>query len=174
MLLEAAVDTLRAIIGPDVNIIENLHASPGMVCVDVQELQNAIFNLCLNARDAMPAGGSIVICSSNHRAQDHLPTELSPGEYVEISVSDSGIGMAPDVVVRAFEPFYTTKPVGKGSGLGLSQVYGFARQSGGTAIIESVESAGTSVRIFLPCADWREPPNDETAPPEPGALIQPG
>jgi signal transduction histidine kinase len=81
--------------------------------------------------------------------------------------------MAPDVVDRAFEPFFTMKPVGKGSGLGLSQVYGFARQSGGTAIIESVEGAGTSVSIFLPRADSREPQSVETTPSEPGALTQP-
>ena len=130
----------------------------------MQELQNAVFNLCLNARDAMPGGGSIVVSTRNHRAQNHLPAELPPAEYVEISVSDTGVGMAPDVVARAFEPFYTTKPVGKGSGLGLSQVYGFARQSGGTVMIESVEGAGTSVRIFLLSADPREPQSVETAP----------
>ena len=171
--LESAIDTLRATIGPDVNIIENLDTTAGLVNVDVQELQNAVFNLCLNARDAMPSGGSIVVCTRNLRARDQLPGELPPAEYVEISVSDTGVGMAPDVVARAFEPFYTTKPVGKGSGLGLSQVYGFARQSGGTAIIESVEGAGTSVRIFLPRADLREPQSVETVPSEPGALAQP-
>ncbi len=171
--LEAAIDTLRATIGSDVKIIENLDGSPGLVRADVQELQNAVFNVCLNARDAMPDGGSIVVCTRNLRAQDQLPAGLPPADYVEISVSDTGVGMAPDVVARAFEPFYTTKPVGKGSGLGLSQVYGFARQSGGTAIIESVEGAGSSVRIFLPRINSREPRSVEATPSGPAALAQP-
>ena len=155
MALKVAIDTARSTIGFEVKIIENFDASPGLVSADEQELQNALFNLFINARDAMPAGGNIVVCTRNHRAQDCLPAELPPADYVEISISDTGTGMAPDVVARAFEPFYTTKPVGKGSGLGLSQVYGFARQSGGAAVIESLEGAGTSVRIFLPRADSR-------------------
>jgi signal transduction histidine kinase len=171
--LETAIDTLRGIIGAEVEIIANFDPSPGLVRADVQELQNAVFNLCINARDAMPDGGSIVICTRKHRGVDRVPVELAPASYLEISVSDTGFGMAPDVAARAFEPFFTTKPVGKGSGLGLSQVYGFARQSGGTAIIESDEGSGTSVRIFLPRADSGKLESAEVAPSKPGVLTQP-
>src|SRR5581483_9241500 len=127
---------------------------PWSIEVDAQELHTTLLNLGLNARDAMPNGGNIVVSTRNVPAGDLVAarTDLPQAEYFEISVSDNGTGMAPDVAARAFDPFFTTKPVGEGSGLGLSQVYGFARQSGGTAMIESETGSGTTVRVLLPRA----------------------
>jgi signal transduction histidine kinase len=105
-------------------------------------LENAILNLILNAGDAMPGGGSVVIRAS----------AIEDGSRVKISLSDTGTGMTPRVLARAFDPFFTTKPPGQGTGLGLATVYGFAKQSGGYAEIESTLGAGTTVSIFLPTA----------------------
>lgn len=123
------------------------------VHADPVQLENAILNLAVNARDAMPGGGRLTVETANavigrHRAA--ATTEVPPGHYVLIAVRDTGVGMPPDVVARAFEPFFTTKAVGKGSGLGLSQVYGFVRQSGGHVAITSEAGVGTSVAIYLP------------------------
>jgi signal transduction histidine kinase/CheY-like chemotaxis protein len=117
--------------------------------VDPNELEFALLNLCVNARDAMPNGGSIVISADNDA--DVQDGELS-GDYVRLVVSDSGTGMSPELVARVFEPFFTTKEIGKGSGLGLAQVYGFARQSRGAVRIESREGVGTRVVLHLPRA----------------------
>jgi signal transduction histidine kinase len=158
-------------------MVANLVPEPWNVMVDPHELQSAIVNLCLNARDAMPDGGNIVVSTRNVPKGDRLiaSTDLPPGDYFEISVSDNGQGMATDVVGRAFDPFFTTKPVGQGSGLGLSQVHGFARQSGGTATIESVPATGTTVRIFLPRAEVQVRQESEPAQSSAAAvpLIQP-
>ncbi|HET9019081.1 MAG TPA: ATP-binding protein, partial [Acetobacteraceae bacterium] len=114
---------------------------------DATQLEMAVLNLAINARDAMPEGGDLVIRTVPR--QIAADTDLAPGEYVELSVTDTGIGMPPEVVARAFDPFFTTKGIGKGTGLGLSQVYGLARQAGGAARIESRPGAGTTVRLFL-------------------------
>ncbi len=123
--------------------------------VDPAQLENAILNLAINGRDAMLGGGRLTIGCSNVRlsAGDvaRIP-DATPGEYVRISVRDSGLGMSPETATRAFEPFFTTKDVGEGSGLGLSMVYGFAQQSGGFATIESVPGVGSTVSILLPRA----------------------
>src|SRR6185437_7225132 len=113
--------------------------------VDVSELETAIVNLVINARDAMPSGGTITIATRNTTA-DH-PED---GDFVAISVEDSGQGIAPDVLDKIFDPFFTTKPIGKGTGLGLSQVHGFAHQAGGTVKVESELGRGTKVTILLP------------------------
>jgi len=118
---------------------------------DPNQLENALINLVVNARDAMPSNGRILIGTRRVVAGDGDP-DLIPGAYVEVSVTDTGAGMPPEVTARAFEPFFTTKPVGRGTGLGLSQVYAFARQAGGTARIESAPGHGTTVRILLPVA----------------------
>jgi CheY-like chemotaxis protein len=111
----------------------------------------AVLNLAINARDAMPAGGEISFTTHNcHISGD---AELDDGDYVELSIGDTGAGMPPDVLARAFEPFFTTKEVGKGTGLGLSMVYGMARQSGGTVRIESEVGRGTIVRLYFRHAD---------------------
>jgi len=152
--LEGTIDTLQRTLGEQVRVVANLAREPWDVKVDAAELQNAILNLGLNARDAMPGGGNIVVGTRNVPATDPIiaRTELLPGEFVEIAVSDNGTGMTAEVAARAFDPFFTTKAIGQGSGLGLSQVYGFAHQSGGTALIDSELGAGTTVRILLPRA----------------------
>jgi signal transduction histidine kinase len=118
---------------------------------DATQLELMLLNLAFNARDAMPEGGAITIETSRlDSVPDQLAGELKAGQYVCISVKDTGTGMPPDVLTRAFDPFFTTKAPGKGTGLGLSQAYGFARQSGGTVRIDSELGRGTVVRIFLP------------------------
>lgn len=120
---------------------------------DANQLENAILNLAVNARDAMPGGGRLRIETANARvdaAAAAAQPGLSPGDYVMVAVADSGAGMPPEVAAKAFEPFFTTKEVGRGTGLGLSQVYGFARQSGGDVRIDTAPGQGTAVRIYLP------------------------
>ena len=117
---------------------------------DEVQLENAVLNLAINARDAMPDGGLLTITA--RRADRPADAVLAAGAYVEVSVSDSGVGMAPETVARAFEPFFTTKAVGKGTGLGLSQVYGMVNQAGGSVEIESRLGAGTTVRMSIPVA----------------------
>lgn len=122
------------------------------VKVDANELQNAMLNLAVNARDAMPDGGRLTIAAVNRSiaAGDATADALPAGDYVVVSVSDTGEGMPPEVVAKAFDPFFTTKPVGKGTGLGLSQVHGFVKQSGGHVRIRSGEGAGTTIDLHLP------------------------
>ena len=124
--------------------------APGLWCVttDPNELELALLNLCVNARDAMPGGGTIVIAGENVVRQD--AASKLPGEFVRLSVTDSGTGMSAAVLSRIFEPFYTTKDVGKGSGLGLAQVHGFAQGSAGRVEVDSQEGHGTTVSLFLP------------------------
>ena len=119
------------------------------VMVDVAELETALVNLVINARDAMPDGGVIAIAARNDRLDDGA----NAGEYVAISVADTGIGIAPDLMSRIFDPFFTTKPVGKGTGLGLSQVHGFTHQAGGTVGVESTIGKGTKFTMLLPRKD---------------------
>src|SRR5260221_9139796 len=123
------------------------------VNTDANQLENAFLNLAVNARDAMPHGGKLTIETSNAHLDDayarqHLETEA--GQYVQIAVTDTGFGMKPDVIAKAFEPFFTTKEVGQGTGLGLSQVYGFIKQTGGHVKIYSEPGQGTSVKLYLP------------------------
>jgi PAS domain S-box-containing protein len=117
--------------------------------VDPSELELAMLNLCVNSRDAMPRGGTITIRA--HNTSQHLPNGVQ-GDFVRLTVADTGVGMPQEVLARVFEPFFTTKDVGKGSGLGLPQVYGFAKQSGGTVDIESIPGGGTIVSLLLPRA----------------------
>ncbi len=112
-----------------------------------------LLNLAINARDAMPDGGTLRIATGNADERNDLPPELAAGDYVKITVSDTGTGMTPDVMERAFEPFFTTKGIGKGSGLGLAQAYGVARQCGGTVRLHSRPGSGTVVEVFLPRAE---------------------
>ena len=127
-----------------------LFAWPALV--DPNQLENALLNLCINARDAMPDGGQITIETANRWVDDRAARDkdLKPGQYVTLNVSDTGTGMAPDVLERAFDPFFTTKPTGEGTGLGLSMIYGFARQSHGLVRIYSEVGLGTTVSILLP------------------------
>lgn len=120
---------------------------------DAHQLENALLNLAINARDAMPQGGTISVIMRNVAGTDvqgKTMEPLAPGDYVRISVSDTGTGMPPDVVERAFDPFFTTKPPGKGTGLGLSMIYGFVQQSGGAIGIDTAPGEGTTVHFYLP------------------------
>ncbi len=146
---------LRHAIGATVAIETKLDAGTGYGCSDANQLENAVLNLAINGRDAMPDGGTLTISTGRMRI-DQDP-ELEPGDYVRVTVADTGRGMAPEVAARATEPFFSTKPLGKGTGLGLAQVYGIAQQSGGTVRIESKEGEGTKVHVLLPVAD---PPAD--------------
>jgi two-component system NtrC family sensor kinase len=120
------------------------------VKVDPSELELALLNLAVNARDAMPSGGTLTITTKPIVLRGNASEEGLSGEFVAIRVADTGEGIPPDVLPRVFEPFFTTKDVGKGTGLGLSQVYGFARQSGGAATITSTSKRGTAITLFLP------------------------
>ncbi|MBV8457601.1 MAG: response regulator, partial [Acetobacteraceae bacterium] len=145
-------DLIGRTMGPEVEVELNLRDGTRTVLCDANELESAILNLCINARDAMHGGGRLTIGMADQvlRADDVTPEEVKAGAYVVISVADTGAGMPPDVLERAFEPFFTTKPVGAGTGLGLSQTYGFARQSGGTLRVESAPGQGTTARLLLP------------------------
>ena len=119
-------------------------------------MENALLNLALNARDAMVDGGAITICTANRVVHDDEASSgeegISPGRFAVVSVSDNGPGMPEDVAERAFEPFFTTKGVGEGTGLGLSMVYGFAKQSGGHVELDSTPGEGTTIRMYLPAS----------------------
>lgn len=166
-------DMLHRSIGPTIQIRMELNTEGVFVLSDQVQLEMAVLNLALNARDAMPEGGELVIATrSCHLAND---PELAAGDYVELSVTDFGRGMSADVADRAFEPFFTTKEIGKGTGLGLSQVYGTVRQSGGAVRLASAPGAGTTVRLFLPRTEARPRDLDERpigiAPVAPAATI---
>ena len=144
-------------VGPAVHLNMQLDPEARMVMSDANQLELALLNLALNARDAMPDGGKLMISARRANVVDrHLPK----GDYVHLSITDTGAGMNEEVRVRAIEPFFTTKPVGQGTGLGLSQVYAVARESGGSMEIESETNRGTTVRLTLPMA----PPNAVPAP----------
>ncbi len=154
-LVSGLVELIRRTTGPGIAVELRLRgaAAGGRVLCDPNELENAILNLCINARDAMPEGGRLLIGTEDARlsASEVAGHEgAAPGDCVDIFVSDTGHGMAPEVLERVFEPFFTTKPQGQGTGLGLSQVYGFVRQSGGLVRIESAPGRGTTVRLLLP------------------------
>ena len=153
LLRRAIGETIAIDLSPDLDV--------GAIEVDRNQLENALLNLSINARDAMPKGGRIGI-STRMAVVDHdtapMYPELAPGDYVALSLTDTGKGIPPDILQRVFEPFFTTKGEGKGTGLGLSMVYGFTRQSGGTAKIYSEPGHGTTVRLYFPCCA------DETAP----------
>jgi PAS domain S-box-containing protein len=139
-------------LGETISVQTVLAAGLWRIKADPGQLENAILNLSVNARDAMPGGGKLTIETSNAFVDDAFAREfaISPGQYVLIAVADNGSGMSPEVIAKAFDPFYTTKSVGKGTGLGLSQVYGFVRQSGGHVKIYSELGVGTTVKIYLP------------------------
>ncbi len=130
----------------------DFHLDPqaGSAVVDGARFESALLNLVVNARDAMPDGGKLTLDTAPVTLREGEVPGLAPGAYVCISVSDTGTGMSPETVQRAFEPFYTTKETGKGTGLGLSQVYGFIKQSGGEVVIQSTQGEGTSITIYLP------------------------
>jgi PAS domain S-box-containing protein len=153
-LVAGASELLRPLLGESIALETVLSGGLWLTDVDANQLESALVNLALNARDAMPGGGKLTIETANahldemYRSQGNLDVAL--GQYVQICVTDTGTGMDKDVLNHAFEPFYTTKPIGQGTGLGLSQVYGFVRQSGGNVKIYSEVGHGTTVKIYLP------------------------
>jgi PAS domain S-box-containing protein len=149
-------DLLQSSMGGSVRLETRLRPDLWPALVDATQIELIILNLAINARDAMAVGGTLAVATDNIvLGEPERPEEPPPGDYVLISVTDTGSGMTPEVRERAFEPFFTTKPVGKGSGLGLPQVYGFAKQSGGGVAIETEMGRGTSVRVYLPRAQER-------------------
>jgi PAS domain S-box-containing protein len=151
-LIDETVSFLRSTLGPTIQIETTAEPTLWDAQIDPGQLENALLNLAVNARDAMPHGGNLTIRSSNLHLDQTALGEIPPGEYVLLSIADTGSGMPPDVIARATEPFFTTKPVGQGTGLGLSMVYGFLKQSGGHLQIESQINAGTSIHLYLPRA----------------------
>ncbi len=150
---------LRHTIGGAVRIETRLDPEAGFALCDSNQLENAVLNLAINARDAMPEGGLLTISTGRVRLAEE--PDHPTGEFVRVTVTDTGEGMTPEVLARAAEPFYSTKPMGKGTGLGLAQVYGIARQSGGTLRLDSEPGKGTSVDILLSAAE----PSDALADP---------
>jgi len=145
-------ELIRGTVGPSIRVEVVGAADLWTTRVDPNQLENALLNLCINARDAMPEGGSLMIETSNQWVDDRAARErdVPPGQYVTMSVTDTGIGMSAAVIARAFDPFFTTKPLGAGTGLGLSMIYGFARQSGGQVRIYSEVGHGATVCLYLP------------------------
>ncbi len=151
-LVASLEDLVRRTIGEMVE--PGIEAAPGLwpTLCDPNQLESALLNLAINARDAMPEGGRIVFATANERLDDASARAVGtpPGDYVRVSVSDTGTGMDASTLAKAFDPFFTTKPLGQGTGLGLSMIYGFARQSGGAARIVSEPGRGTCVSLYLP------------------------
>ncbi len=145
-------DLIHRTVGPTIELIVDIPDDVWAIVVDPNQLENALLNLCINARDAMPDGGRLAITARNRPSelQSANAQDLPAGEYVVMSVTDTGSGMPKEIIERAFEPFFTTKPLGEGTGLGLSMIYGFAHQSGGKAWIESEPGQGTQVHLCLP------------------------
>jgi len=151
-LVNGMLDLITRSVGPTIAIEAVGAAGLWTVHADASQLENALLNLCINSRDAMPEGGKLTIETSNRWMDERAAKarDLKPGQYVSLCVSDTGTGMTPEVIERAFDPFFTTKPIGQGTGLGLSMVYGFAGQSGGAARIYSEPGKGTMICIYLP------------------------
>ena len=164
-LIRGMDELIRRTVGPAIQVTLQLGGGAWSALCDANQLESALLNLAINARDAMPDGGTLTIATADEYlsaaelVDTHDTGEAEPGDYVEIAVSDTGCGMTQDVQARAFEPFFTTKPTGQGTGLGLSQIYGFVRQSGGIVRLESQVGEGTTVRLYLP---RRELGSDET------------
>jgi PAS domain S-box-containing protein len=145
-------EMVQRTVGPEIRVETVLASGLWPTLCDPSQLENAILNLCINARDAMPDGGRLTIETANAGLDQHGARErdMAPGQYVAICVTDTGTGMPADVMAQAFDPFFTTKPTDQGTGLGLSTIYGFAKQSGGQVRIHSELGTGTTVRIYLP------------------------
>jgi signal transduction histidine kinase len=152
-LLAGTVQLLRRSLPSNITLDCSAEPDGWPALVDAAQLENAVVNLALNARDAMPDGGSLTIRTSFRHLGDGERGPLAAGDYVEVSVTDSGTGIAPEIEARVLEPFFTTKPFGAGSGLGLSMVFGFVRQSGGDIQIASGVGRGTTVTLLLPRAE---------------------
>ncbi len=154
-LIDEIIPLLRQSAGKSIELSFSNNARNAVCSIDAGALNNALVNLVINARDAMPQGGQILIYTYTTDILPQAlsaPLELKPGPYLVVGVDDNGAGMTPETAMRAFDPFFTTKERGRGTGLGLAMVYGFSRQSGGTARIQSAPGRGTSVQLLLPIA----------------------
>ena len=156
LLVLGMQELFRNTVGPAIQVETRLDPDLWSALCDPNQLENALLNLIINARDAMPDGGSLLIETVNSiiperggEVSSGRP-DLPPGDYVALTVTDSGVGMSPAVLARAFDPFFTTKPLGQGTGLGLSMIYGFVQQSGGQLLLRSKEGSGTTAAIYLP------------------------
>jgi PAS domain S-box-containing protein len=152
-LVAGMSDLLRRTIGEAILVETVLAGGLWPTLADANQLENALINIAVNARDAMPDGGKLTIETANSHLDDayaRMHDEVQPGQYVAIFITDTGIGMSAETVAQAFEPFFTTKDIGQGTGLGLSQVYGFIKQSGGHVKIYSEVGEGTTVKLYLP------------------------
>jgi len=169
-LVAGLPELLGRTLGETIHVETVLTGGVWRVFVDENQLENALLNLAVNARDAMPRGGKLTLQTQNARLDEayaRTQDEVRPGEYVLISVSDTGTGMSKEVLARAFDPFFTTKDIGQGTGLGLSQVYGFVRQSGGHVRIDSELGKGTTLNLYLPRFVEPEKPAAIAAAPQP-------
>ena len=169
-LVSGMDELVRRTVGPSSITLETVLAAGLWTSLcDPNQLESAILNLCINARDAMPDGGRITVETANTWVDHTSPREpdMPPGQYVAVSVSDSGGGMTPDVLARAFDPFFTTKAAGKGTGLGLSMIYGFAKQSGGQVRLYSEVGQGTTAKIYLPRHRGKAESDDAIVLPKP-------
>jgi PAS domain S-box-containing protein len=153
---------LRRAVSSEIEFAFELSPGMGTVSVDGQRFEAALLNLVVNARDAMPGGGKLLVRTEPVTLCQHEVGALAPGRYARICVVDSGVGMTEEVLMRAFDPFFTTKDVGRGTGLGLSQVYGFINQSGGDVVLSSDAGQGTTISIYLPivAGEVSEPARD--------------
>ncbi|MBN8926211.1 MAG: hypothetical protein BGO51_15495 [Rhodospirillales bacterium 69-11] len=167
-LVAGMEELIRRSIGPAITLEVVKAGGLWTTLCDPNQLENALLNLAINARDAMPEGGRLTIETENAYLDQRAAAErdVSPGQYVGVHVTDTGVGMPPDVIARAFDPFFTTKPLGQGTGLGLSMIYGFVRQSGGQVRIYSEPGQGTSVKLYLPRHFGEVALEPEPAPPQ--------
>jgi PAS domain S-box-containing protein len=166
-LLAGMEELLRRTLHEGIRLDVTMRKSRWSVLTDAHQLENAVLNLVINARDAMPAGGEIRIVTEDCRLDDVSPSaeaNFKTGEFVCISVTDTGTGMPPEIVARVFEPFFTTKPEGQGTGLGLAMIYGFAKQCGGDIRILSTLGRGTTIKLYLPRTPVREPTAAQDVP----------
>jgi PAS domain S-box-containing protein len=178
-LIAGMEELVRRTAGPSIAVEVVESAGLWTILVDPPQLENALLNLCINARDAMPKGGRLCIETANTFLDERAAQErdLPPGQYVALSVTDTGTGMVPEVKARAFDPFFTTKPIGQGTGLGLSMIYGFVRQSGGQVRAYTEPGQGTTMCLYLPRhhgkAEQQEelPPLFEASPPLLGETV---
>lgn len=166
-VIAGIAELIRRTVGTNIELTTRSRSS-GVILCDHHQLENAVLNLAINARDAMPEGGTLTIETRRLSVDGKLAIarDLAPGEYVTIAVTDTGVGMSPEVLSHAFEPFFTTKKPGEGTGLGLSMIYGFAQQSGGQARIHSSEGMGTSVTLYFPCRPDEAAPEPVTETPQ--------
>ncbi|MBW9107540.1 ATP-binding protein [Paraburkholderia phenoliruptrix] len=166
-LLQGMRDIITVSLGSGISYSNEFESDEMWTQADANQLELAVLNLAINARDAMPGGGQLRVSVKERPAPDQT---LAEGQYVVIEVTDTGSGIPPDIVTRVFDPFFTTKPIGKGTGLGLSQVYGIARQAGGTARLVSEEGVGTTVELWLPMRERVAPQNAEASNTEANAV----